>query len=78
MSSSSVDCDLYSSTKTIFAETRALLAPGTIIVFDEYFNAPEWREEEYKAFMEFIAESKTSFEYIGYIRTGSQVAVKLL
>ncbi len=73
-----VDCDLYSSTKTIFAETRALLAPGTIIVFDEYFNAPEWREEEYKAFMEFIAESKTSFEYIGYIRTGSQVAVKLL
>jgi predicted O-methyltransferase YrrM len=73
-----VDCDLYSSTKTIFAETKALLAPGTIIVFDEYFNAPEWREEEYKAFMEFIAESKTSFEYIGYIRTGSQVAVKLL
>jgi len=43
-----VDCDLYSSTKTIFAETRALLAPGTIIVFDEYFNAPEWREEEYQ------------------------------
>jgi predicted O-methyltransferase YrrM len=73
-----VDCDLYSSTKTIFAETKALLGPGTIIVFDEYFNAPEWREEEYKAFMEFIAESKRSFEYIGYVRTGSQVAVKLL
>jgi predicted O-methyltransferase YrrM len=73
-----VDCDLYSSTKTIFAETKALLGPGTIIVFDEYFNAPEWREEEYKAFMEFIAESKTNFEYIGYVRTGSQVAVKLL
>jgi predicted O-methyltransferase YrrM len=73
-----VDCDLYSSTKTILAETKALLAPGTIIVFDEYFNAPESREEEYKAFMEFIAENKIGFEYIGYIRTGSQVAVKLL
>jgi Macrocin-O-methyltransferase (TylF) len=73
-----VDCDLYSSTKTILAEIKALLVPGTIIVFDEYFNAPEWREEEYKAFMEFIAESKIGFKYIGYIRTGSQVAVKLL
>jgi Methyltransferase domain len=73
-----VDCDLYSSTKTILAETKPLLVPGTIIVFDEYFNAPEWREEEYKAFMEFIAESKIGFKYIGYIRTGSQVAVKLL
>jgi len=73
-----VDCDLYSSTKTILAETKVLLVPGTIIVFDEYFNAPEWREEEYKAFTEFIAESKIGFEYIGYIRTGSQVAVKLL
>jgi Methyltransferase domain len=73
-----VDCDLYSSTKTILAETKTLLVPGTIIVFDEYFNAPEWREEEYKAFMEFTAEGKIGFKYIGYIRTGSQVAVKLL
>jgi hypothetical protein len=63
-----VDCDLYSSTKTILAETKTLLVHGTIIVF----------EEEYKAFMEFTAESKIGFEYIGYIRTGSQVAVKLL
>jgi len=73
-----VDCDLYSSTREIFRRLGPRIVPGTVIVFDEYFNAPEWREEEYKAFMEFIAESKTSFEYIGYIRTGSQVAVKLL
>lgn len=73
-----VDCDLYSSTKTILAETEALLVSGTVFVFDEYFNAPEWREEEYKAFMEFTAERKIGFKYIGYIRTSSQVAVKLV
>lgn len=47
-----VDCDLYSSTKTIFAALRDRLAPGAIIVFDEYWNYPGWREHEYKAFEE--------------------------
>src|SRR5262249_3042325 len=69
-----VDCDLYSSTKTILAETKVLLVPGTIIVFDEYFNAPEWRDEENKAFTECIAEGRLGCEAIGSARTGSQVA----
>jgi hypothetical protein len=35
-----VDCDLYSSTKTIFDSLRTRFRPGTVIVFDEYFNYP--------------------------------------
>ena len=74
-----VDCDLYSATKTIFANVADMLAPGTIIIFDELINYHGGREVgEFKAFMEFTAERKLSFEYVAYNRTGSQVAVRIL
>lgn len=72
-----VDCDLYSATKTIFSELGALLQLGCIVVFDEYFNYPGWEDGEYKAFSEYIASTGRAFEYIGYVRTGGQVAVRL-
>jgi methyltransferase family protein len=72
-----VDCDLYSATKTIFKYLENLLQPGCIIVFDEYFNYPGWEEGEYKAFAECVAGTGRAFEYIAYVRTGGQVAVRL-
>ena len=71
-----VDCDLYSSTKTIFAELKNQIVSGTVIAFDEYFNYPGWQEGEYKAFMELVADKNLEFEYIA--RTNhEQVAVKI-
>ncbi len=72
------DADLYSSTKTILDELTDRLIPGTIIVFDEYFNYPYWREHEYKAFIEFIEKTGKKFEYIAYTDRGYSVAVKIL
>jgi hypothetical protein len=72
-----VDCDLYSATKTIFDKLGPMLHPQCVIVFDEYFNYAGWQDGEYKAFMEFVAAGNISFEYIGYVRTGGQVAVRL-
>ena len=72
-----VDCDLYSSTKTVFELLRPRLEPGTVIVFDEYFNYPGWRDGEYKAFQEFLRASGLSYKYIGYNRWHEQVAVVL-
>ena len=63
-----IDCDLYSSTITILENFHSRIKTGTIIVFDEYFNYPEWQEGEYKAFTEYIERSDFSFEYIGYCR----------
>jgi predicted O-methyltransferase YrrM len=70
-----IDCDLYSSTKTVFDLLEPRLAAGTVIAFDEYFNYPEWEEGEFKAFSEFISRTGLSFEFIGYHCKGEQVAV---
>ena len=71
-----VDCDLYSSTKTIFDNLKDQIVSGTVIAFDEYFNYPGWQEGEYKAFMELVVEKGFEFEYIA--RTDiEQVAVKI-
>jgi hypothetical protein len=73
-----VDCDLYSSTKTIFEFLESRIHPGCIIVFDEYFNYPDWENGEYRAFQEFIARTGLKYEYIGYNRRHEQVAVKII
>jgi hypothetical protein len=72
-----VDCDVYSSAKTIFKYLGSRIQPGTIIVFDEYFNYPGWQEHEYKVFQEFVRENNIKYEYIaiGHIQ---QLAVKIL
>jgi len=72
-----IDSDLYSSAKTIFELLSSRLRPGAVIVFDEYFNYPEWEEGEYKAFMEFLDKTGLSIEFIGYHRNEEQVAVIL-
>ena len=53
------------------------LVPGTVIVFDEFFNYPQWEDGEFKAFQEFLAKTKLSCEFIGYNRNGEQAAVIL-
>jgi len=72
-----VDCDLYSSAKTVFSSLGSRIKAGTIIVFDEYFNYTGWREGEFKAFQEFVAHEHLSFEYLTYNRMGEQVCVKI-
>lgn len=72
-----VDCDIYASTVTIFTALRERIGPGTVILFDEYFNYPGWRAHEYKAFQEFIVETGLSYEYIGFSAEKGHVAVRM-
>lgn len=71
-----VDCDLYSSTKIIFDKLGPRIASGTIIVFDEYFNYPNWQQHEFKAFKEFVDANRIKYEYLCYARL--QVAVRIV
>lgn len=70
-----IDCDLYSSTKTIFKFLTPYITVGTVIVFDEYFNYPLWEQHEYKAFQEFIQNTGLKYRYLGYNVKAEQVAV---
>jgi predicted O-methyltransferase YrrM len=71
-----VDCDLYSSTKTIFEHLGPRRTSGTVIVFDEYFNYPGWEDGEYRAFQEFSATRRLSYTYLGYSNS-QQVALRI-
>lgn len=72
-----VDCDLYSSTKTIFRYLGHRIVKGTIILFDEYLNYPNWEQHEFKAFQEYIAWSGQSYEYISIVSVHQQVGVRI-
>ena len=70
-----VDCDLYSSTISALSILSPRICPGTVIVFDEYFNYPGWQGHEHKAFHEFIELTGHGYKYIAYNQVGQQVAL---
>lgn len=55
-----VDCDLYSSTRTILYGLNDRIVPGTILLFDEMYpwktTYTEWRANEFKALLEWCNE----------------------
>ena len=72
-----IDCDLYSSTKAIFDHLGDRIVPGSIILFDEYFNYYGWRDHEYRAFKEFVEERSLSYKYVAYNTSEYNVAVQI-
>lgn len=80
-----IDCDLYSSTVTIFEYLKNYIKPGIIIVFDEFFNYPGWQHGEFKAWNELLAQHNINYNYVGYtfqktkeFRSGQQIAVQII
>jgi hypothetical protein len=71
-----IDCDLYQSTKDIFDNIKRKITKGTIIIFDEFFNYPNWKNHEHKAFMELVKEKKLKIKYLCYAHTQVAVLVK--
>jgi hypothetical protein len=72
-----LDADLYSSTKTVLDLFKPRIVPGTVLVFDEYFNYPNWREHEHRAWQEFLAESGVKAEFIGFSTLQGQAAAQV-
>ena len=71
-----VDCDLYSSTRTVLEGTRECLRPDTVVIFDEFYGYGGWQQCEAGAFREFVEAEKVSFEYVA--RSDFQVAIRVL
>src|SRR5271170_3521057 len=70
-----IDSDLYEPARCVFEYLEDRIVPGTIIVFDEYFNYPNWRAHEFRAFAELVERRQIQYEYLAYARF--QVAVKI-
>jgi hypothetical protein len=72
-----VDCDIYSSTVTVLRALGPRLKPGAVLVFDEYFNYPNWQRHEWRAFQEFVRDAGMSYRYLGFAQKNGHVAVML-
>ncbi len=73
-----VDCDLYSSTRTIFENCGQYLKPGSVICFDEYFNYPGWQQHEFLAWKQFCNQYDISYEYLGFVNNHQQVSIRII
>jgi len=79
-----IDSDLYSSCKYVLEVYGQRIRPQSVIVFDDFFNDPNWMDGEFKAFSEWCNERAAQYEFIGYTArdgidsSGHQVAVKIL
>jgi hypothetical protein len=72
-----IDSDLYSSAQTVLAQLAPRMRPGTLILFNEYFNYPGWQRHEHRAFLEYLEKSQFCAEYFGFTSRGQSVAVRL-
>jgi hypothetical protein len=72
-----IDCDIYSSTKTVLEIFAKQIIPGTVIVFDEYIGNQHWREDEFKAFQEAGLKYGWEYEYLCFSFMTQQVVVRI-
>ncbi|HEV7919742.1 MAG TPA: class I SAM-dependent methyltransferase [Thermoanaerobaculia bacterium] len=72
-----IDCDLYSSTHTVLTALQSRLAPGSILLFDEYFGYPGSELHEHRAFLELTRRCALGYQYIGYASRWGSAAVRI-
>jgi hypothetical protein len=73
-----IDCDIYSSTKAVFDNLGDNLYEGSIIVFDEYYNYPGFKEHEFKAFQEFLISNSKKAKCIAFNLNFEQAAFEIV
>lgn len=61
-----IDCDLYSSTKTVLDHVGPHLAHGTFLVFDEMWDYPGHEQHELKAWREFADTTGIGWTVVGH------------
>lgn len=71
-----IDCDIYSSTKTIFHYMKPYIKQNTILLFDELIGYQDFEINEIKAWIEFIEETNLTYKYLYSAK--EQVSLKIL
>ena len=70
-----MDIDTYESTKYVLERLKPYLIKDSIILFDELYNFPGWRNGEYKALQETFDESEYKFR--AFSTHGVKVVIQL-
>jgi hypothetical protein len=71
-----IDCDLYSSTAIAFRYALPRCGPGSVVLFDEYYNYPGFAEHEYLAWRQAREEFGITAQCIGF--DGRRAAFRIL
>lgn len=71
-----MDADTYMSTIEVLELIKDRISKGTIILFDEYIGVPNWINNEYKAWTEFVNNYKLKYMYIAF--SPQAVAIKIV
>jgi len=72
-----IDCDIYSSTRTVLRALQPRIEAGCVLVFDELIGNRTWMHDEFKALMEWAGEFSRQFAGIAVNLAGKQVAIIL-
>jgi hypothetical protein len=67
-----MDADLFSSTDYVLKTLKRSIVPGTYIYFDEFAD----RQNELRAFSEFVRDTKMRFELLGANQDSSKVVFR--
>ena len=68
-----MDLDTYESTKFALELLKERISKDCIVLFDEFYGYPNWRQGEYRAVVEVFGEN--AFEYIAF--SDEKVAVRV-
>lgn len=60
-----IDCDVYSSTRTVLFRCDPWLQDGTLLIFDELLGYANFRDHEYRAVGEWMDATGKSIEWLG-------------
>lgn len=72
-----IDCDIYSSTRDVLTILGNNIVPGTIMVFDELYNYPNFGAHEWRALCEFLSASNMKAEFLAFNADNEQVALRV-
>ena len=76
-----IDCDLYESVNTVLHYIGPLLVPGSVLIFDDFYNFANWAAHSYRALEEFKVEIHQNRGYtivpIGITVLGHAVAFRV-
>lgn len=72
-----LDCDLYSSTRTVLDAVRPNIVPGSIVLFDDLLGYPGYEQHELRALEEISSEAGWRWEVVAGCVLGREVAIRV-